>query len=140
MIEITDSKYEPDMTTLDTYIENSIFNVFCERMKSEFSAATEVAFSKDSNLPGWNIRFYKSSRSLCRLYPKKGFITILIVVGKKEKERVENILPQLINKIRSVYETTKEGMGQRWLLIDIKEADAEYEDLLRLIRIRSTRV
>ncbi len=59
-----------------------------------------------------------------------------MVVGKKEKERIEEILPSLSEEMQEIYQNTKEGNGQRWLMIDIKEDNELYKDLLKLIRIR----
>ena len=61
---------------------------------------------------------------------------MLVVVGNKERERVENLLPQMSEEIRELYQTTKEGNGQRWLMIDIHVDNRVYQEVLRLIRIR----
>lgn len=34
----------------------------------------------------WNIKFKKGSISLCTIYPRENYFTILIVICKKEKE------------------------------------------------------
>lgn len=61
---------------------------------------------------------------------------MLVVVGNKEKEQVENLLPQMSAEIQKIYAETKEGNGQRWLMIDLKTRGAVYSDVLKLIRIR----
>ncbi|KEF35816.1 Protein of unknown function (DUF3788) [Schinkia azotoformans MEV2011] len=55
---------------------------------------------------------------------------------QKEKERVENLLLQLSKEMQEIYHKTKEGNGQRWLMIDLNANDGVYQDTLKLIRIR----
>ena len=61
---------------------------------------------------------------------------MLVVVGRKEKEKAENLLPQLSRDMQKVYNETKEGNGQKWLMIDVDSDNSLYQDTLRLIQIR----
>lgn len=38
--------------------------------------------------------------------------------------------------MQEIYEQTKEGNGQRWLMVEMEEEDELYEDVLRVIEIR----
>ena len=58
------------------------------------------------------------------------------MVGRKEKERVEAALPEMSAAMQQIYNGTKEGMGQRWLMFDVTAPDALYDDALALIAIR----
>ena len=60
----------------------------------------------------------------------------MVVVGNKEKEDVENLLPRLSEYVQEIYRNTREGNGQRWLMIDLKSKNNVYQDVLRLIEIR----
>ena len=87
---------------------------------------------------GWNVKFKKMGKSLCVVYPKNGYFTVLVVVGNKEKERLENQLPHLSKEIQELYQNTKEGNGQRWLMIDVHSDNCIYDDVLQMIHIRRT--
>ncbi len=39
-------------------------------------------------------------------------------------------------EVRTVYEQTKAGNGQKWLMIDLEDSDSVYEDVFRLMDIR----
>ena len=93
-------------------------------------------FSSCSWEYGWNVKFKKSGKNLCTIYPREEYFTVLIVVGKKQKEAVEDILSDCSDRIKDVYHQTKEGNGQKWLMIDLEDKDKTYEDVLRLINIR----
>lgn len=72
------------------------------------------------------------------VYPKDKCFTVLVVVGNKEKECVENLLSHLSKEVQALYRSTKEGNSQRWLMIDVRSDGCVYRDVLRLIHIRRT--
>lgn len=61
---------------------------------------------------------------------------MLLVVGRKEKEVAERLLPELSEEMQNIYHQTKEGNGQRWMMIDVKEDGELYQNILKLVRIR----
>ena len=97
---------------------------------------SKIEYSKDVWARGWNIKLRKAGKSLCVIYPKENYFTVLVVIGNKEKEKVEGILPQLSDEMQTIYRETKEGNGQRWLMIELHSNDCIYQDTLKLIRIR----
>lgn len=60
----------------------------------------------------------------------------MVIIGKKEKEKVETILPECIVQLQEIYHQTKEGNNQRWLMIDLEDHGKLFDDVLRLIKIR----
>ena len=72
---------------------------------------------------------YDLSRELC--------FTVMVIVGQKEKDAVEKILPECMPELQMIYKQTEERNGQRWLMADLEDDDSLYHDLFRLIRIRS---
>ncbi len=133
---ISDKDHKPEMEEISDFIGNPLFDRLLSYMQKEFKALISIDYSGDNVLLGWNVSFRKSGRSLCRLYPKAGYFSVLIVIGRREKERVEAMLPQMSEAMREIYLNTQEGMGQRWLLMDLKKDDMLYDDLLKLIAIR----
>lgn len=45
-------------------------------------------------------------------------------------------LSECTSELREIYEQTKEGNGQRWLMIDLEDREKMYMDIFRLIDIR----
>lgn len=137
MLSITDKERQPTFAELSEYIGNPLFDELCAHMAARYGAAYEVMYSGDKVLLGWNLRLYKGGRTLCRLYPREGRFAVLLVVGRREKPRVEALPPEMSEELRGIYERTGEGMGQRWLLLELCRRDALYEDLLSLVDIRA---
>ncbi len=128
--------YKPSVEEIGIYIRNSLFDEFCLEMDKRYKASSKVEFSKCNWEYGWNLKFKKSGKSLCTIYPRENYFTILVVIGKKEKEKLENILSELSYEIQCLYHQTKEGNNQKWLMIDLEDMGEVYSDVLRLIHIR----
>ena len=136
MIDIKDMGYSPSIAEIGDSIGLPLFEVFCRYMDEEYQAVRKIEYSKDVWARGWNVKFRKAGKSLCVVYPKNKYFTVLVVVSNKEKERVENMLPYLSGELQELYRNTKEGNGQRWPMIDLYSDDEVYQDVLQLIRIR----
>lgn len=133
---ITDKSRKPDLTQISSIVGNPLFDRLCRQLSEDMKALCSIEYSGDNVLLGWNVRFYKAGKMLCRLYPREGFFTVLIVVGRKERERAEAMLPEMSEEMRRIYTSTEEGMGQRWLLFDLDSPNGLYDDLLRLAAVR----
>lgn len=138
MIEIDRKDYKPSIEEIATYIDNPLFENLVTHMDCNYQAIRTVEYSGCSMQPGWNVKFKKAGKSLGVVYPMRHTFMVLVVVGKKEKEAVEALLPQMSEKMQRLYAETQEGNGQRWLMMAVHEPDDFYQDTLELIRIRRT--
>lgn len=136
MIDLQDRGYCPAMEEISAYVRNPVFMGFCSEIKSTYKCNEKIEYSGCSWEKGWNVKFKKAGKSLCTIYPREGYFTVLLVVGKKEKPLVEEILPDCTEELQTIYHQTQEGNGQRWLMVDLEDQGRLYDDLLRLIRIR----
>lgn len=136
MIDLQNICYCPTLEELCEYVRNPVFDRFCFEIKNRYRINEKIEFSKCSWAPGWNIKFRKAGKSLCTVYPNEAYFTVLVVVGVKEKDAVETLLPDCSSEMREIYSRTQEGNGQKWLMIDIEDAGIFYDDVLRLIDVR----
>ena len=139
MLDLKDINYMPDIFEISDYIGNPLFDQFCEFMDREYKALRKIEYSKDVWARGWNIKLRKAGKSLCVIYPKENYFTVLVVIGNKEKEKVEGILFNYLMR-QTIYRETKEGNGQRWLMIELHSNDCIYQDTLKLIRIQREQI
>lgn len=136
MIDLKDPDYLPDLKEISDYIKNELFDKFCTQLIDIYQVKPKIEFSKCSFEYGWNLKFKKAGKTLCVVYIRERYFTVLVVIGKKEKKIVENNLKKYCCTLQNIYTQTKEGNGQRWLMIDTKDEDLVYHDLLTLIEIR----
>ena len=136
MIDLQDKNTCPAIEQIGEYIRNPVFMELCLEIKNTYKCNEKIDQSSCSWEKGWNIKFKKSGKTLCTIYPRECYFTVMIVVGAKEKASVEAILPECTVELQNIYEHTPEGNGQRWLMIDLDSKERLYHDLLRLIEIR----
>lgn len=72
---------------------------------------------------GWTIRYRKSGKTLCSLFPEKDAFTVLVVLGKKEVEKMYSLIDKLNSDVRSVFENTEQLHDGRWLWIRVLSED-----------------
>ena len=130
--------YPPSMAEISDYIHNPLWDTFCAYLEKNYRVKPALAFSKCSWEPGWNIRFQKGGRSLCTVYPRENTFAVMVVIGRKEKGRFEAALPSFRPEIQQIYRDTQEGNGQKWLMIELENHDALYEDVKRMLEIRAS--
>lgn len=136
MIDLKDKNAVPDLAQIGQAVNNPVFMQFCTEIKDTWKCCEAIEYSSCSWETGWNVKFRKAGKTLCTIYPRECYFTVMIVVNKNQKEAVEKMLPACSQQLQKQYEQTTEGNGQRWLMIDLEDKDALYQDVLNLIQIR----
>jgi len=84
---------------------------------------------------GWSVRYRKSGKTLCTLFPENGSYTVLITLGKKEREKLSDIFGTLNDIIANIIRNTTIYHDGQWLWIQVRET-TEVEDIKKLIQIK----
>lgn len=125
----------PTFEEIDHYINNSLWEEINEFIKSNYLVEAELGYSSCCAKPGWNVKYKKSGKSLCTLYPMEDFFTALIVIGNKEVVETEMMLPIFTKYIQKLYKEVPYSVGGKWLMIDVTNPDI-LQDIKNLIKIR----
>lgn len=106
-------------------------------IEGTYKAKRKLDYSKDSLQPGWNVKYRKSGKALCTLYPMEGFFIALVVVGPKEEDEVRLDMEAGLfsTYVKELYEKSSYSTMGRWLMIEVKDK-AVLKDIQRLLRIR----
>lgn len=139
MTDLRDKTARPTLEDIAVCVQNPVFRDFCGELMERYGCRETIEYSACSMEPGWNVKFKKSGRALCTVYPRETYFTAMVVVGRREKEAVEAILPDCAPQLQELYARTREGNGQRWLMIDLEDRDQVYQDVFRLMDIRRAR-
>ena len=139
MTDLQNREHCPTLDELGAYIRNPLFPKFCGEVMETSSCRAAAEFSACSWEKGWNVKFKKAGRTLCTVYPRENYFTVLLVVGRKEKTPFEEILPGCCPALREIYASTREGNGQRWLMVDLEDGGELYRDVFRFLAIRGAR-
>lgn len=129
----------PDLICIAEYVRNPLWMDFCNYVMNTYQVKPTFDFSKCSWEYGWNVKFKKGSQTICTLYPKENYFTVMIVIGLKEKERFEKLYSQLCPIIQRIVDETKEGNGQKWLMIDCEDDDQRMHDVKQILEVRGVK-
>jgi len=104
-------------------------------IEKTYQVSPNMTYSKCAAQPGWNVKYQKSGKSLCTIYPMEGFFITLVVVGSKEETEVESALELFSPYVAELYRKTTFSCGGRWLMVEVKDKST-LEDIKKLITIR----
>ena len=138
MFDRRNAGYLPTGEDMQRYVHNPLWEKFHQDMKDGYHAEPVYAFSRCSYSYGWNVKFKRGSKTICTVYPREGYFIVLLVIGAKQKERFEELLDSFTYDIQKLYAETKEGNGQKWLMIEVEDDDRRYEDINQIIKIRNS--
>jgi len=91
-----------------------------------------VFFSKNF---GWTVRYRKSKKTLVSCFPESGAFSVLLVLGRIEADKVNQIREELNGNFLSVFDETEQLRDGRWLWIRILNQH-DLESLIKVIQIK----
>ncbi|MFW9963957.1 MAG: DUF3788 domain-containing protein [Candidatus Sifarchaeia archaeon] len=86
---------------------------------------------------GWCIRYRRSGKTLCTLYPEEGGFTILIVYGKSEVEKFIEQKSELSDQIVALFQETKQFHDGKWLWIKLSDTTL-LDDIKKMLYIKKS--
>ena len=89
---------QPTEKEIEDFVQTDLFNDMNNHMRNVFKVKPKYAYSScamDNNIwRGWNIKYQKSGKSLCTLYPQQGYF-LALVPGKFFEVKNEDVLIEL---------------------------------------------
>ncbi len=86
-------------------------------IQEKYNASPIIAYSKCSEKPGWNIKYQKSGRSICTLYPERECFVALVVVTLKLVPEIRSMASEFDKNIIELINSAKPFNGTLWLMI-----------------------
>jgi len=114
---ITDKVHKPTEEEIGSFIRELAKKTWAEirQFIKDYDIEPETIFYGEKY--GWTVRYRKSGKALCSLFPEKGGFTVLITLGKKESEKAFSIQDGLSSKISKLLGETRQLHDGRWLWI-----------------------
>lgn len=125
----------PTLAEIGEHIASPLWDKLCTHLQDRYGVAPHIEHSICSAAPGWNVKYKKSSRSLCTLYPAEGYFTAMVSIGSKEAMEAELLLSACTEYTQALYWRTNCCNGSRWLMIEVRTPEI-LEDVKTLIALR----
>ena len=81
---------------------------------------------------GWNIKYQKSGKSLCTLYPKHGYLHLLVAIGARGVNEGELLMPLCTEYIQNLWGQS-DFHGSRYLGIELRNENVIAENPDRVV-------
>lgn len=138
---IQDQSNTPDMQAMAESIKGDSHDRWLElvaHIRDAFGARPQITYSKCSAKPGWNVKYKKSGKALCTLYPEPESFTALIVVSSNDMDRYDLIRPVFSDSMNGLYDKTQLFNNTKWLMIPVFD-DTALEDVKKLLQFKTVK-
>ena len=130
---------QPTNENIAGFIDSDLWLDFNSYLQQTYSTQPNISYSDCSMdkgfWKGWNVKYKKSGKALCTLYPKLGYFISMVVVGSKEVPEADFMIPTFSEYMRNLYNDTKFHMGGKWLSVDVTDSDI-LSDVNSLVALR----
>ncbi len=107
-------------------------------IEQTYGAKPQIAYSSCSAKPGWNVKYKKSGKSLCTLYPEPEGFTALVVTGASDMEKFMLTQALFSEALNALYDRTHLFNTTKWLMIGVAD-DTSLDDVKKLLDLKTSK-
>lgn len=104
-------------------------------LQKEYKASPRINYSKCSMQKGWNVKYQKSGKSLCTLYPEKESFITLIVIKLELISIIEAMSSEFEPAVLEVVKSARPFNGTKWLMIKV-DSEAVMKNVRELLVLK----
>lgn len=104
-------------------------------LQQNYKSAPKITYSKCSSQPGWNVKYQKSGKSLCTLYPEKDSFIALVVIKIDLVPVIEGLSYDWAPNVLETIKTAKPFNGTLWLMVRVEDRKV-LEDVKQLLLLK----
>jgi AraC family transcriptional regulator len=137
--ELFNDGHKPPDYQIKKFVGTPLWDDLAYFLHQTYKIKPELFFSccsmQNGFWKGWNVKYKKSGKSLCTLYPKQGYFITLIPIGARATTEVELLIPQCDEYIQKLYHQTALGTYGKSLAIEVTNKSI-LRDVKNLIVLR----
>lgn len=127
---------QPEPEAIAAFINSPFWGAFCSRLEADYAVQPLVEYSNCGAQPGWNVKYRKSGKALCTLYPMQGFFIAMVSIAPSREQAAALLLPSLQPYTQALFARSKTSKMGRWLMLEVRDG-AVLEDAMQLILLRT---
>ncbi|HYE82294.1 MAG TPA: DUF3788 domain-containing protein [Clostridia bacterium] len=135
---ILDANHMPTYDEIGEYINlpaRELWRQFNHFVQERYKTSPKIMYSVCSGKPGWNVKYQKSGKSLCTLYPEKDCFTALIVITLDLLPVIEALAEELTEEVINIVRGARPFNGTKWLMLKV-ENDSALKDVKQLLLLK----
>lgn len=102
-------------------------------IENNYDFNKELAFFSKNY--GWTVRYRKSKKTLVSCFPENGAFSVLLVLGRIEADKVNQVREELNENFLSIFDETEQLHDGRWMWIRILTQE-DLKSLIKVIKIK----
>jgi hypothetical protein len=134
---IVDKSSEPDEDSLLQWVGQEAFQYWVE-LRSWIGASYPGVFEPDwlygGKRRGWSLR-YKKTKAFCTLLPAYRQVSVLVVLGRAEREKFEARRYSWSPQLLKLYDETRAYPDGKWLTIPISSTE-DRDEVMELLSMK----
>ena len=137
--ELYGKENEPRDEQIKEFVGTPLWEQLANSLQQAYAVKPKLSYSNcamDKGLwKGWNVKYKKSGKALCTLYPKRGYFLALVMIGAKELAEADMLAPLCGEYMRGLYNSSQAGSFGKSLAIEVTDEDI-LRDMLSFIALR----
>ena len=122
-----------EMTTLVGQSLYDVWNKLCALIDEKYEM--ERLWIKGGKAWTYEYKYRRGGKTLCALYARENCIGFMIIFGKDERTRFEDIRHTLSDAVCRQYDEAKTYHDGKWVMFEPTNAD-EFDDYMKLLAIK----
>lgn len=126
----------PTEVELNQLMEEDVFKTWCainNFIKDNYDM--DMLWDNGGKTGVFELKYRKSGKTFCALYPREKGMRVLIILGKNEREKFETLRKDFSEYINNFYDNTRQYHDGKWLYLDIIN-NTVIADIERLLFIK----
>ena len=125
--ELFGSEQQSSKNQIAEFAGNNLWADLENHLQQTYSVSPKMFYSGCSMdkgfWKGWNIKYKKSSKSLCTIYPKQGHFVVLINISEKGAAEADLLVLLCDKYTQEIYKQTKSGKNGKALALNVTNAN-----------------
>lgn len=126
----------PTAEELNYIMGENVFKVWCAINNFIFKNYNmDILWDCGGKTGVYELKYRKSGKTFCALYPREQGMRVLIIFGKGERDKFESSREDFSEYINNFYDNTQQYHDGKWLYLDIIN-DEVVNDIEKLLLIK----
>lgn len=126
----------PSQSTMTVLLGQPLFEVWqklCEVIDEKYEM--ERLWNTGGKNWTYEYKYRRGGKTLCSLYAKNNCLGFMIIFGKNEREKFEDIRDTLSDAVCKRYDEAKTYRDGKWVMFEPID-DSEFDDYMKLLAIK----
>ncbi|HRQ30720.1 MAG TPA: DUF3788 domain-containing protein [Saprospiraceae bacterium] len=132
---LSDKSIQPTYDDIKNWVGETVdlWETIHDFISQNYDFNRELAFFSKNY--GWTVRYRKAKKTLASFFPERSAFSVLLVLGKDEAEKVDQIRSELDKDFLTVFDLTEQLHDGRWLWLRILTRD-NLDSLIKVLMIK----